>query len=67
MMETGVLDRQGGDVYFECDGCGEVLETGTGDFSSALNLMRRERWRAVKFGEDWNHYCPDCRAPAQTK
>ena len=43
-----MLDRQKGDVVFECDGCGDVLDTGTGDFSSALSAMRRDGWRAVQ-------------------
>jgi len=57
-----MLDRQHGDVIFECEGCSDVLETGTGNFDSALNLLRREGWRAVKFGDDWQHYCPRCKA-----
>ena len=59
-----MLDRQKGDVVFECDGCGEVLETGQADFGAALSLLRRDGWRAVKAGDDWEHYCLACRAGA---
>jgi hypothetical protein len=57
-----MLDRQHDDVIFECEGYSDVLETSTGNFDSALNLLRREGWRAVKFGDDWQHYCPRCKA-----
>lgn len=58
-----VLDRQHGDVVFECDGCGEVLETDTADFGSALNMLKREGWRARKFDNVWQHYCGACEMP----
>ena len=55
-----MIDRQRGDVVFECDGCGEVLETATSNFDSALNMMRREGWRAVCAGNVWSHFCASC-------
>lgn len=55
-----MLDRQKGDIVFECDGCGEVLETGTGDFDAARNLMRREQWSSVRVGVTWQNFCPQC-------
>ena len=56
-----MLDRQKGDVVFECDGCAEIFDTQTGSFEAALNRMRREGWRAFKTGEDWFHYCSRCK------
>lgn len=56
-----MLDRQHGDVIFECDGgCGEVLETGTSNFDAARNALRRENWKTRKIGEEWTHLCPGC-------
>lgn len=59
-----MLDRQKGDIIFECDGCGATLGSETGNFDSARNLLRRERWRAVKAGDVWQHYCQACNRPA---
>ena len=58
-----MLDRQHGDIVIECDSCDEILETETSDFGSALNLMKREGWRARKIGEDWCHFCSKCEVP----
>jgi hypothetical protein len=55
-----MLDRQKGNIIFKCDGCADVLETETGDFDSAMNLFRREGWKARKIGEDWMHLCRKC-------
>ena len=56
-----MLDRQKGDICFECDGCAEILDTQTSNFDAALNRMRREGWKAMKTGEDWFHYCQRCK------
>ncbi len=55
-----MIDRQGGDVVFECDSCDEVLETEQADFNSAWNRAKREGWRARKIGTEWVHECPQC-------
>lgn len=55
-----MVHRIHGNVVFECDACGEELDTETPDFASALVMMRAEDWRARKFGQDWVHSCPDC-------
>jgi hypothetical protein len=46
-----VIDRQKGEVVFECDGCGATEDTGTGDFTAALNMVKREGWHAIKEGD----------------
>jgi hypothetical protein len=55
-----MIDRQHGDVVFECDECGATLETEQADFQSAWNMAKREGWRTRKIGEDWVHKCPEC-------
>jgi Fe2+ or Zn2+ uptake regulation protein len=56
-----MLDRQKGNIVFQCDECGEVLETNTNDFDSARNLLKRERWAVEKIDGEWEHYCSNCR------
>jgi hypothetical protein len=56
-----MLDRQKGNVVFQCDECGAVLDTNTSDFASARNLLKRERWVTEKDGDVWEHFCPDCK------
>jgi hypothetical protein len=60
-METQtMMDVQKGDFVVECDGCGEVLETGTSNFEAARSVMRREGWKPTKIGDVWTHACPGC-------
>lgn len=49
-----------GDIVFQCDrkGCHATVETETSNFDSALNLLRRHRWKARKAGGEWKQYCP---------
>lgn len=54
------IDNQYGNIVFSCDSCGEVLETGTSDFGSARNMLRRASWKPKKIGDDWVHACPGC-------
>lgn len=49
-------------IVFECDDCGEELNTETEDWNEAIEQMRTEEWRAVKSYDEWEHYCPDCKA-----
>jgi hypothetical protein len=56
-----MLDRQKGEIVFECDGCSDTLETGEREFSEAKHALDAEGWRARKLGSDWMHYCPGCK------
>jgi len=56
-----MLDRQKGNVVFECDGCDEVLETETSNFDAAVNMLNQEDWRSRKVGDTWEHYCLKCK------
>jgi hypothetical protein len=66
-----MIDRQKGNVVFKCDtawgGCGEELETPTGNYNAALNFMKREGWYLRKIvsnvgkrTEGWQFYCVRC-------
>lgn len=58
-----MLDKQKGDFIFLCDGCeSATIETGTGNFDAAINMMRREKWKSHKRDDDeeWKHFCPAC-------
>jgi hypothetical protein len=56
-----MLDRQKGEIVFCCDVCGETLEARTSNFDEANNLLKLEGWRAIKRGEEWDHYCDECK------
>jgi len=55
-----MIDRQHGQVVFECDDCGQTLETGESDFGDAMNAYKDEGWRSKKERTGWLHLCPDC-------
>jgi hypothetical protein len=58
-----MMDRQKGKFVIECETCDEVLETNTGDFNEARELMKAERWESVHDDDEntWVHFCPKCR------
>lgn len=51
------VTRDYGDVVFECDTCGEIIETHTDDFMDALSFAKGEGWIVSKDGDDWVHFC----------
>jgi hypothetical protein len=57
-----MIDRQYGQIVFECDGCDELLHTKipVEDFNGAMAVFRREGWKAIKIGDEWVHECPNC-------
>lgn len=55
-----MLTRIHGKYVFECDACGDTLETETKDFNEALRIMRDANWRAQQVGSDWVHSCFGC-------
>jgi hypothetical protein len=50
-----------GPVTFCCDSCGEVEDTHCTDFGGALAKVRSRGWTARKDGDDWLHFCGDCK------
>jgi len=55
-----MMDQQKGNFVFECDPCGETLETNTANFNAALNMLKREGWKARKIDDVWTHKCEKC-------
>lgn len=55
-----MMTRTHGHLVFECDACGEVLETGKTDFVEALGVLRAANWVSRKTGDDWDHRCDEC-------
>ncbi len=55
------LTQDHGDHVFQCDSCGETLETNTSNFDSARNALKRAHWKPHKNPQnEWRHYCPQC-------
>jgi hypothetical protein len=61
------VDRQKGDIIFLCDGCPDDLETNTANWDSARNFLRRENWATAKDGDEWKHFCPDCKGDTRLR
>ena len=46
----------------ECNGCEMTLDLDEyDDFYEAVEALKEDGWRIFKDGDDWVHYCPDCR------
>jgi len=54
------VTRNHGLVSFECDDCGDVLETSLEDFYTALAFAKRNGWEAIRVENEWKHRCPNC-------
>lgn len=52
--------NQGLDHRFYCDGvCGDYIDCGE-DFYSAIDELKSTKWKTVKNGQYFEHYCPSC-------
>jgi len=56
-----------GEHALSCDGCPEIYESprrGRGsaprEWAEMWEDAKRAGWRAVKRGDGWRHFCPDC-------
>lgn len=54
-----MIDRQRNQITFECDACGDSLDTGESEFDEANRVRREEGWLAQKVGRDWVHFCSE--------
>lgn len=55
-----MLHRIHGKIQFECDTCGDSLDTGESEFGDALQSLRDEGWIARKNFNEWSHECNPC-------
>lgn len=55
-----MISRDHSDLIFECDTCGETLETHDDDWNVAWNMAKRDGWRSRKVNDEWEHVCPEC-------
>lgn len=60
-----MIDRQFGEITFECDGCEETFPSGEGEWGDAMSQFRQNGWKAEKIGDDWVHLCPTCKRKSQ--
>lgn len=45
---------------FECDDCGETLDTSETEWTEAMRVMKNAGWVSRKNGNSWEHFCPQC-------
>ena len=55
-----MVHRERGKIFFECDDCEEVEETGTSNFDEAVEIMRGEGWSSRKIASGWENLCRGC-------
>lgn len=51
-----------GHVVFECDSCGEAIDSGR-DWDEALADVKEQGWQFRLSNGEWNHFCSDCGVP----
>jgi hypothetical protein len=54
-------ERYEGPITFCCDECGEVEDTHCENFGGALAKLKSHGWTVRKSGDDWLHFCGDCK------
>lgn len=50
------ITRDRGNIVFECDHCGEILEPELKNFNEAQTNAREEGWIARKVGNEWYNF-----------
>lgn len=56
------MHRLFGSYIYECDGCGEELDTDETEFDDAHRRREAADWQAKKDDSgEWVHYCPACK------
>ena len=57
--ELSTFDDQTFEV--ECDQCGGLAEYTVDNWSELMQEMGNDGWVSRKKGEEWLHYCEDCK------
>lgn len=60
-----MIHRSHSMIEFECDDCGEIIETQEAEWQAALKVFKNEGWRSTKNGSQWEHYCDKCEGKVQ--
>lgn len=55
-----MIHRTKGEISFECDSCGDLLETYEDSWNVAWNMAKRDDWKSRKIFDEWKHFCPKC-------
>jgi predicted RNA-binding Zn-ribbon protein involved in translation (DUF1610 family) len=55
-----MIHRIHNQIEFECDDCGELLDTGATEWTDAMRAMKIDGWVSRKNGNQWEHYCEAC-------
>lgn len=58
-VQTMSFTRDRGIIIFECNNCGNTLDSETKDFDEALYALKTDGWRFDKSGKEYKHYCND--------
>lgn len=54
-------DNEFEEMIMDCDAC-SASQTFEGDWQACINEAKFEGWFIVSAGgNDWKHYCPDCK------
>lgn len=56
-----MIDKSKGLLIFICDECEDFYETGLRKFQDAWDKAKEEGWVARHLGNEWKHWCPDCK------
>jgi hypothetical protein len=54
------IRRYGASITFECDECGDALETRCTTVTAAKAEKSEAGWRSERRGEGWVDLCPGC-------
>lgn len=57
-----MIHRNHKEISFECDSCGDTLDTHDEEFDAAWHYAKDANWKARKVSSGWQHYCPSCEA-----
>lgn len=56
------VQREYGEIIFECDECGALLDTHTKDWQESKSVLERDNWSYARDDDtnEWLHFCETC-------